>query len=763
MLAVDAAFRPPAIPLVTTDPYLQSFVMGDTATDGVVKHWDQRDKEMLGMIRIDGTVYRYLGDCGKALAPAGPAEYHEGKDVAPGKCDVSNTVADNTTCNSMCYNEPSCKAYVVRGDHCWLKSCTDPLVDSSDSTGAIITAPHPDMPSTCDYPALEQLSVSVQATQTVFQLRDPKARVELNVTFLSTLFTDDYPRLSRPVSYIVHDIKSLDDTVGTVEFYTDASAQWVVNTESEEVQWGSMPDGKSLQGTYLGTQDQNVLGTKGDKTNINWGYLYLASASGSSRAGSAADQRKAFGSTGTLPTVPDSRMPRAASDDMPSLAVVQKLEQVTTSVQRHTVMIAYDDVLSVQYYNEGQFPGFWTKTWSDIFDAMSDAYAELDEMLARSLSHDDELMAKLTAVGGEKYAAIGALTYRQTLAATKLVWNTKRGEMWNFLKEISTNGDMQTMDVVYPASPMMMYTNPDLLKQLLIPVLAFANNETSTPFFNPFSPHEIGTYPIADHNTAQQEPMPMENTGNMFLMLAGIVKFDPSHDASFYYPQYWPLLTSWADYLQSTLPFPEEQLCTDDFTGRLGNNTNLAAKGIVALEAFAGLCESAGATDCEKYRTAARGFAKTWKDEAWEEDHFKIAYDFPNSYSIKYNMVWQKLLDMEGPFDWEGIFPVEVQYYISKANAFGVPMDSRHTYVKLDWLSWGATMADDDESFHTIFDPIYDQANATDCRVPLTDLFDTITATCSYGKQSFVDRPVNGGVYAKMLRNEAEARRAMLV
>lgn len=206
------------------------------------------------------------------------------------------------------------------------------------------------------------------------------------MTFLSTLFTDDYPRLSRPVSYIVHDVKSLGDTVETVELYTDASAQWVVNKEAEEVEWDSMPDGKTLQVTYMGTKDQKVLGTKGDKTNINWGFLYLASASGSSRAGSALDQRKSFGSTGTLPTTPDSRMPRAASDDLPSLAVVQKLEQVASSVQRHTVMLAYDDVLSVQYYDEGQFPGFWTQTWSDIGHAMSDAYAELDEMLARSLT-----------------------------------------------------------------------------------------------------------------------------------------------------------------------------------------------------------------------------------------------------------------------------------------------------------------------------------------------------------------------------------------
>ena len=157
--------------------------------------------------------------------------------------------------------------------------------------------------------------------------------------------------------------------------------------------------------------------------------------------------------------------------------------------------------------------------------------------------------------------------------------------MWNFLKEISTNGDMQTMDVVYPASPMMLYTNPELLRLLLIPVLNFANNGTSTPFTNPFSPHQIGTYPIADATTESQEPMPMENTGNMFLMLAGIVQRTPSESHGWLKP-YMRMLTTWADYLIESLPFPANQLCTDDFTGRLANNTNLAAKGIVALEAF---------------------------------------------------------------------------------------------------------------------------------------------------------------------------------
>jgi len=757
------AFRPPAIPLITTDPYFQSFIMGDNSTDGMVRHWDQRSKELVGLLRVDGETYRFLGDCGRDATPAepGPVSVHEETDVAPGKCGIASykTVTDSDTCNKLCYGEPSCQAYVLgpfnstQPTRCWLKSCAAPLQKSKGHRGFVLTAPHPGAPpSTCDFPGLEQVSVSVLPTRTIFQLRDRKSRVELNVTFLSTLFTDDYPRLSRPVSYVLHDVRSLTDEEHSVDLYLDATAQWVVNDAAkEEVTWEFVGEGRSL--ARMGTSEQKVLGTKGDKTNINWGFLYLRGLEGNTSlwAGAANTSRSAFAATGALQLDDDGRKPRTCSDALPALALSASLS-VGRAPVRHTALLGYDDVKSVMYYDEGNFSGYWTRTWDGIETALAAAAGELEAMLSKSEQHDKELMQKLTVVGGPEYAAIGALAYRQTLAATKLVWNSKRGEMWNFLKEISTNGDMQTMDVVYPASPMMLYTNPELLWKLLLPVLAFANNETSTPFFDKFSPHEIGTYPIADHNTTQQEPMPMENTGNMFLMLAGILKFDPERDVSALFPKYWPLLSSWADYLNASLPFPANQLCTDDFTGKLANNTNLAAKGIVALEAFAGLCEAAGQPDCQKYRDSARGFAKIWKQEAWEEDHFKIAYDFPNSYSIKYNLVWQKLLDMDGPFDWDAIVPTEVAYYLSKANEYGTPMDSRHSYVKLDWLSWGAAMADDDAGFHAMQDPIYAMAQATPSHVPLTDLYDTITAVASRAPKSFVDRPVVGGVFAKMLR-----------
>lgn len=424
-------------------------------------------------------------------------------------------------------------------------------------------------------------------------------------------------------------------------------------------------------------------------------------------------------------------------------------------------MLAYDDVKSVDYFDD-KYAGLWTQSYTDIQHAISVAASEHDAILAKSQKHDDELLSDLRR-HGEKYATLCALSYRQTLAATKLVWNSNRSVAWNFLKEISTNGDMQTMDVIYPASPMLLYTEPELLKLLLVPVLAYANNETYVRFGNPYSPHQLGTYPIGDSPTSKQEPMPLENTGNMFFMMLGVVQQQKKQsavaDTSWFYPKYWPMLTNWADELVATTQFPANQLCTDDFTGRLPNNTNLGAKGIVALETFAEMCRLLPAghdTNCSHYSVTASAYAKTWQDYAFAskpQPHYKMSFNeiknVPDSWSIKYNLLWQKLLGLDGPFPWSTVVPRELAYYKSKANKFGVPMDPRHTYVKTDWLSWIAAMSPTDDEFQAFFNPIFDSVNTTPDRNPFTDLYDTTNAHQDRG--AFIARPVIGGLFAKAL------------
>ena len=468
--------------------------------------------------------------------------------------------------------------------------------------------------------------------------------VALNLTFLSPMFTDDFVRLSRPVYYISVDVASLDSAPHEIELYFDVSAQHAVNKCAEQsVEWKRWPtQGAGLSGIQMGNSVQDVLGSKGDRVNIDWGYLHLATLTRNPSeaaqrlwAGSASNARDTFTTEGILPRAPDTRQPRKCGDDLPVLATQASLGRTTSA--SHAVVMAYDDVKSVNYFGD-MMAGLWTQTYKSIQEAMGTAFSEHAAMLAKSVSHDAGLISKLSSHFGDKYATLCALSYRQTLAATKLVWNHNRSVTWNFLKEISTNGDMSTMDVIYPASPMLVYTNPELLKLLLIPVLAYAHNDTYIQFTDPYSPHQLGTYPIADSTTAKQEPMPLENSGNMLFMLLAIVRAQTkakTGDMGWVMP-YFTMLRSWADELVKTTEFPANQICTDDFTGKLANNTNLGAKGIIAIETFAELCRraqafgDAGDTNCSHYSAVAADYARTWQHYSYttkNAPHYRMSFN----------------------------------------------------------------------------------------------------------------------------------------
>eukprot|EP00927_Polykrikos_kofoidii_P072644 TRINITY_DN68743_c0_g1_i1.p1 TRINITY_DN68743_c0_g1~~TRINITY_DN68743_c0_g1_i1.p1 ORF type:complete len:780 (+),score=95.20 TRINITY_DN68743_c0_g1_i1:82-2421(+) len=749
-------FRPPAIPLVTTDPYMQTWIRGDNSTSVQVTHWYGEERQMMGYVRVDGKLYQWLGSLNESLTKPGPVSKKPGRDIVPGLCDIggANNLQD-ADCNVLCYNTPKCMAYVIAGDKCFLKSCTSPLADSDGHDAFVITGEIPSRKHTHD--VVQQRSVHVLPTRTVFQFYVADT-LSLNVTFLSTLFTDDFVQLSRPVSYVDVDIASRDGKSHSVQVYLDMSAQHVVNScQTQKVSWKAWTQ-EEIVGVQMGVADQNTVDLNGDRNNLDWGYLHLAFSSNASEhkkniwAGSADVSRSAFKASGGLPVAKDEQQPRICAEDMPVLAVVADIRATTVS-RRQTFMIAYDDVDSVKFYDD-KLKAYWTQRYPDIQHALIEAARDLNYMRRKSQVWDQTLFEQVIKYG-QKYTFLMALAYRQTLAANKLVWNSKLSVMWNFQKELSTNGNMQTMDVIYPASPMFLYTNPDLLKAMLQPILAFANNETKVPFRQQYSPHQLGVYPIADANTEDQEDMPLENSGNMFLMLLAIVQ--RKHDSSWFYPRYWPMLQTWADVIAHTSEYPATQICTDDFEGPLPNNTNLGAKGIIALEAFAELCRlTESSTDCGHYSEVAKRHAQTWQEKSFTSKpsaHYKLSYndlpEVPDSWSLKYNLLWQKLLKLDGPFPWDEVVPIELAYYKTKSNLFGVPMDPRHQYVKSDWLSWIAAMAEEEHDFHFFFDPIFDELNVTVDRHPFTDLYHTDTAL--QDRADFIARPVVGAIFAKML------------
>jgi hypothetical protein len=531
--------------------------------------------------------------------------------------------------------------------------------------------------------------------------------------------------------------------------YFEAAADLVVNTPDEPV-WTAryQLDGQPV--LRMGSREQAVLAKRGDDLRIDWGFLYLAAdrAEGVSQGALNREAaRAAFASTGRLPDS-DDLGDTARRGGNPVLAESVDLGRAGAGGVTRYLMIAYDDLYSIEYFQRKE-RAWWRRKGAEASDLLRAARREHDALADRAKRFDAELMADLRSAGGDSYARLGALAYRQTLAAHKLVADADGTAMY-FPKENFSNGCIATVDVIYPSAPFTMLFNPKLLEAQLEPVMQYARMDR-WPW--PFAPHDLGTYPQANGQVygggerTEQNQMPVEESGNMLILTAALARVQGSPAFA---EKYWPQLTKWAEYLKEKGLDPENQLSTDDFAGHLAHNANLSIKAILALGSYGLLAEMTGRkAQADGYRALAREYAQKWVDLASDGDHYKLAFDKPGTWSQKYNLVWDRILGLN-------LFPPEVArkemaFYLAHQNQYGLPLDNRRDYTKLDWILWTATLADSRDEFVKLVDPVYRFANESPSRVPLTDWFDTKTGK----QQGFQARSVVGGVFVKLLADPA--------
>ncbi|MCA9059469.1 MAG: DUF1793 domain-containing protein, partial [Planctomycetaceae bacterium] len=301
-------------------------------------------------------------------------------------------------------------------------------------------------------------------------------------------------------------------------------------------------------------------------------------------------------------------------------------------------------------------------------------------------------------------------------------------------------------DVFYPMAPQFLLCGPTLTKSVLAPFMEYA---ASDRWKFPFAPHDLGTYPKANGQRygggehSEENQMPVEECGNLLLLFGALAQMEGNAD---YAALYWPQLSQWAAYLQEKGFDPENQLCTDDFAGHMAHNVNLSAKAICGLSAYARLCRLRGLNDeADRYQRTAQSFAKQWVDAAADGDHYRLAFDRTNTWSQKYNLVWDRILNLDlFPDD---VYLTEMRYYRRIQHQYGLPLDNRSDYTKLDWILWTATLTQNQDDFQSLVHPVYDFISATPDRSPLTDWYYTSTAR----KVGFTARPVVGGVFLRAM------------
>ena len=597
-------------------------------------------------------------------------------------------------------------------------------------------------------PALAQTSVKVLPTRTLCEFEGQG--VQLTLTFMTAALPENLDLLSRPVTYLTWEVHSADGQNHTVSIYFDASSEVAVNTAGQPVTFEPAAAG-SLRAWRVGTVEQPILQKKGDDLRIDWGYFYVAipkDKRDAVTAGSAQSARSAFISNGALPAASNEASLRNNSRNDAVIAMTSNLGAVGQSGASCWLILAYDDLYSIQYMKENLRP-YWRRNGWEASDLLKAAARDYPSLQKRCAAFDDELLADLRSVGGEDYAALASLAYRQCFAAGKFAADDK-GKPLQFCKENHSNGCISTSDVFYPMSPQFLLFGPSLAKSFIVP---FMNYAASDHWKFPFAPHDLGTYPQAngqvygDGERGLQNQMPVEESGNLLCIFAAVAQMEGNANFA---GLYWTQLEQWAAYLREKGFDPENQLCTDDFAGHLAHNVNLSAKAICGLGSFAKLCELRGEHEkARDYAAFARACARRWVSAADAGDHYRLAFDRPGTWSQKYNLVWDNILGLN-------LFPIEVAakemaYYKKLQNQYGLPLDYRESYTKLDWTVWTATLTQNRSDFEDMIRPVVAFLNATPDRSPMTDWYQTKSAR----KVGFTGRPVVGGVFLPMLYDQA--------
>jgi hypothetical protein len=592
--------------------------------------------------------------------------------------------------------------------------------------------------------AMEQSSLEVLPTRTVYQFT--AGGVSFKVMFSTPAIPSDIDLLSWPLAYIDFDARSLDGKPHNVSVYFDAQADCAVNSCSQKVTWSRLNLG-DFAAMRLGTTEQPIL-EKTHTERIDWGFMYLAAPGKSACAGgSCVELREGFLKDGSLPAHDDLRFPRMVSDGWVALATTIELGTVNAGGASAFIVLAYDDLQCVELFQRRLLP-YWRKKHADIGSLLRDAIGGHAEVLKRCQLFDEEITADLRSSGGEKYARLCALVHRQVCAANKIALDFD-GSPRQFPKENYSGGFIGTVDVHYPASPFFLLFNPELLKAQLAPVFDYAGSP-HWPY--PFAPHDLGDYPLANGQTyggthlPMDKQMPVEECGNMLLMTAALAKADG--DTSFA-KKYWPLLERWNNFLKEKGLDPENQLCTDDFMGHLAHNANLSIKAILGIASYGMLCAMTGREDeAQQNHRLAKELASKWMKLAADGNHSRLAFDKPDSWSQKYNLVWDRLLGFN--FFPPELAQQEVAFYLKHQQPFGLPLDSRGPLCKNDWAVFSATMADSRADFEAIIAPLYRFADETTSRVALTDCYWSDRGVI----RNFIARSVVGGFFIKLLADE---------
>lgn len=253
-----------------------------------------------------------------------------------------------------------------------------------------------------DMPAICQTKLDIDALSTYFIFKNDKIRLE--VTFTSPRIPDDLYRLSSPTAYMKAKAVSIDGGDHKVTVKLAVSEELCLNEKGQSPVETAIIPLRDASCIRMGNTVQKPLWRSGDDLRIDWGYFYLAVSGGHTNV----------------------------SCETSGLTYISA--EADISHKSALFVVAYDDLYSLTYFGEN-IKSWWNRGGETIETAIENAIAAYDDYLFTYCKQfSDKLFCDAVRAGGEQYAELCSLAWRQVMAAHKIAAD-KNGELLFVSKE----------------------------------------------------------------------------------------------------------------------------------------------------------------------------------------------------------------------------------------------------------------------------------------------------------------------------------------
>ncbi|KAK5700835.1 hypothetical protein LTR97_005352 [Elasticomyces elasticus] len=747
--------KPPAIPLAVRSPYMNTWQQAgsDGGNGGYLagewpSFWMGQLTGWSGFVRVDNVTYNWLGGSNQTsvFVDQTSFEYTATKSIfkmnAGGYVNMTVTfmspvVPDDLMRASLPYTYMNVEVISADGVQHDVQLYTDISAEwvSGDrsataqwSYGTVAQSPAPIAPSP---QASSAPSSSAVTTTTVTKTAQSE---QIFGTQTAYALSTDYARTFRPVHMTGAEASRPTNFHPGNHHPRDFSA---IRREAGGI-------------AYHEVWRQQQLNFSETNQQADWGYWYYATentANLTHQSGADVDVRGQFIDNGVLANTEDSDY-RAINDAFPTFGFAVDLGMVGNCSTHSLFQLSLNQHDCVQFEGANgneTVPCLWTSYFDSNTAAVGYFFEDYKDGDVIASAFDKKVASDSNAAGGADYASLTALAARQAFGA--LSFTNTPSSPWVFLKEISSDGNIQTVDVIFPFHPIAIYLNPTLLRYMLDPL--FVNQEAGYwPFA--FSIHDLGfSYPNATgHNDGNDEMQPLEECGDMIIMTLAYAQRTGDNA---YLAQHYPILKQWNEYLVQEALVPANQISTDDFA------TNLALKGIIGIEAFAQIANRTGhAADGANYTQIAHNYITQWQTLGITNDtttpHAELSYGNSSSYVLLYNLYTDAELGLQ--LVPQSVYDLQSAFYPTVFGEFGVPLDTRHSYTKSDWELFCAAVAST-STRQQFISTVAKWTGETSTNFAWTDLYDTVTGDYPVGTGVFIARPVVGGLYSLLALNGA--------